>query len=275
LATAFSSQEIDLSWSPPANTEGLSQYLILAGTSPSTLQQIAVSPATQTTYKNLNLVPGTSYYYGIVAVEQGLDAPMTPVAQATTLPLPNPPTKVAGTAVPTSIVLTWQESRPPNGLPINYYEIWEGTKPGQLSQVAQKSDTTYTASSLTANTTYYFEIVAVDAGHDDSAPSSPVAVTTLALPATPVNVLATANSTTQVTVTWSESIPPNGLPLRSYNILRGTSPSGLTQVAVRTTAPFIDHGVTAHASYYYAIEAVDTSGDLSARSATVEVTTPN
>ena len=42
VATVISAQEIDLSWSPPANLPGLGKYLIYGGTSPANLQQIAV-----------------------------------------------------------------------------------------------------------------------------------------------------------------------------------------------------------------------------------------
>ncbi len=273
VATAISAQEIDLSWSAPASSTGLSQYLIFGGTSASNLQQIAVRPSTQTTYKNLNLAPGASYYYGIVAVEEGIDAPMSNTASLATLPLPNPPSNVIGAPAPTTIVLTWQENLQPGALPISYYEILQGTSPGKMTEVAQKSDTTYTATSLSPNTVYYFEIQAVDTGHDSSAPSIQIAVTTLPMPAAPVGVTATASSATTVTVTWSETMPPGGLAIQYYNILRGTSPTGLTQLASRTASSFIDTTVSPSATYYYAIEAADTAGDVSPMSALAQVTT--
>jgi len=275
VATAISAQEIDLSWSPPSSTEGLSQYLIFAGASAASVQQIAVRPSTQTTYRDMNLAPGASYYFGIVAVEQGIDAPMTSPVSAATLPLPNPPSNVTGAPAPTNVVLNWQEDPQAGGLLISYYEIFEGTAPGNMIDIGATTAPPYISASLTANTTYYFEIVAVDTGHDSSAPSGQIAVATLALPAAPVNVMATANSAIQVTVTWLGSIPPNGLPILNYNILRGTSPTGLAQVAGRTAPPFFDTTVAASAMYYYAIQAVDTAGDVSSTSAVAQVTTPS
>ena len=266
LATVVSSLEIDLSWSAPSTPTGLSQYLIFAGTSPSNVQQIAVRPATQTTYKNVNLAPGTAYYYGIVAVEQGIDAPMTTPVLATTLPLPSPPSNVAGAATPTSIVLTWQENLQPGSLPISYYQILKGATPGNMINAGSSSNTTYTAQSLTPNTTYYFEIVAADTGHDDSTPSVQIAVTTLPLPAAPA-VAATVNSATRITIAWSETIPPSGLPIQYYNVFRGTSPSGMTQVTTRTASPYIDMAAAPNTTYYYAVQAVDTGKDPSSMSA--------
>ncbi len=274
VATVASAQEIDLSWSPPSNPTGLSSYLVYSGTSLSNLQQVAIRSSSMTTYRDMNLAAGTTYYFGIVAVEQGLNAPMTPPVYATTLPLPNPPSSVAGTPAPTKVVLTWQENLQQGSLPVSYYQIFEGTTPGNMINVGSASTATYTAASLTPNTTYYFEIVAADTGHDLSTPSDQIPVTTLPMPAAPVNVVPTTNSTTQVTLTWSENIPQGGLPIQSYTIYRGTSPTSLPQLAVRTASPFVDTGVSANTTYYYAIQATDTGHDVSCMSAKAQVATP-
>src|ERR1039458_2447713 len=99
----------------------------------------------------------------------------------------------------------------------------------------------------------------------------PAQVTTLPLPAAPANVVATVDSSTQVTVTWSENIPTNGLPIKYYFLDRGTSPSGLTKLATRAASPFVDTGDSPNPTYYYEIEAIDTSYDVSPMSATAQV----
>ena len=91
VATAVSPKEINLSWSAPSDSTGLSEYLIYSGTSPSNLQQIIVAPSTATSYKNQPLTPATTYYYGVVAVEEGIQAAMSTLATATTMPLPPRP----------------------------------------------------------------------------------------------------------------------------------------------------------------------------------------
>jgi fibronectin type 3 domain-containing protein len=271
LVTAVSSQEIDLSWSPPSNATGLGQYLIYAGTSASNLQQIAIAPSGVTSYRNVSLSAASTYYYGIVAVEEGISSGMTSVASATTMPLPNPPTSVVGTPTASAISLAWQDSPQANGLPISYYQVFQGTTSGKLAKVASTSNPSYGAASLSAGTTYYFEVVAVDTNHGDSTPSDQISVTTPPVPAAPVGVLATANSDTQVTVSWSESIPANGLPIQNYNIFRGTSPTAMVQLTARTGTQFIDTGASPNTNYYYAIEAVDNGGDVSPMSAAAEV----
>ena len=93
-------------------------------------------------------------------------------------------------------------------------------------------------------------------------------------PAAPVNVVATANSGTAITLTWSENIPLNGLPIKYYYVFRGTSPTSLAKVSTRTTAEYVDTTVSAGGTYYYGIEAADTDLDVSPMSGTAEVTTP-
>ena len=273
-ATAASAQEINLSWSPPSDTTGLSQYLVYSGSSPSNLQQIAVRASNQTTFTNHPLAPATTYYYGVVAVEEGVDSALSAVAEATTLPLPTPPSNVAGTPTSTTVALSWQENLLPHGLPISYYQVYQGTTPGQLADVASSSSATYTARSLNPNTTYYFEIVAADTGHDSSVPSDQIAVTTLAMPTAPVNVAPTANATTRVTVTWSENVPSNGMPIGSYTVFRGTTATDLAKLSVTTALKFVDTTASANTTYYYAVEATDTGQDVSPMSATAPATTP-
>ena len=176
---------------------------------------------------------------------------------------------------------------------------------GQLTKLATVKTTTYKAVSFNASTTYYFEIVAVDTSFNDSAPSGQISATTVPLPpaptnlmattvyensqpssqitvttppmsAAPVNVVATANSSTRVTVTWTETIPPDGLPIQNYTIFRGTSPSALSQLTIRAASPLIDTSVSSATTYYYAIEATDTGRDVSPKSSpAAEVTTPD
>lgn len=48
---------------PWQNPTGLGQYLIFSGPSPSSLVQIGIAAATNTTYRNLPLSPATTYYW--------------------------------------------------------------------------------------------------------------------------------------------------------------------------------------------------------------------
>jgi titin len=275
VATAVSPKQINLSWSAPQDSSGLSEYVIYAGASPSSLAQIMIMPPTSTSYQNQPLSPATTYYYGVVAMEQGLSSPMSPIASATTLPLPNPPSKVMATpASSTRITLTWQETIPPGGLSIANYQIYQGTTPGALTKIATVLAPTYNSMSLAPGTTYYFEIVAVDTGYDSSMPSDPVAATTVPLPAPPSNVQASTSADTKINLTWQWAQVPEGLPISRFNIYCGTSTSNQPEVGTVTGDSFWYTTASSATQYYCYVVAVDTGNDDSPPSANVAVLTP-
>jgi len=274
VATPVSGQQINLTWTASTGGLPISSYHVFMGTSPSALSQIAVTSTTS--YTNRSLSAGTTYYYEVQADDSGGNlSPMSAEASATTLPSPNTPTSLAATATSaTQISLTWTETVPPKGLAIASYQVSCGLAPGSLSKVATVLNPPYTYSGLTTGTTHYCAVLAADTAGDLSAMSAPVSAITDALPAAPTSVTATANSSTKVTVTWTENVPATGLPIRSYGIYRGSLPSNMSLVATRTTASYTDTTVSPLATYYYAIQATDTSSEVSPMSANAEVVVP-
>jgi fibronectin type 3 domain-containing protein len=81
-------------------------------------------------------------------------------------------------------------------------------------------------------------------------------------------------STKQINLTWSPSTDLEAVA--DYYVFRGTTPAGLSQVglAAATTSPsFISYPLTPGTTYYFAVEAMDTSGNVSAMSAVVSAKT--
>ena len=85
MATAVSSSEIDLSWSPPVGNPPLGRYEVYRGSSCSALALLVTLTGTTTTYRNRNLHSSTTYCYGVKAYEQSLVSPMSNTSSATTL----------------------------------------------------------------------------------------------------------------------------------------------------------------------------------------------
>jgi fibronectin type 3 domain-containing protein len=140
--------------------------------------QIGTVGSTTTTFKAMSLSPSTAYYFGVEAVEYGVNSPMSPAAWATTMALPNAPSSVTAVASSGTVTLTWQENIAYNGLPISNYQVYQGTSPSQLTQIATVTGLKFTSRSLASKTTYYYQIVAVDTGHDSSPRSTEVHATT-------------------------------------------------------------------------------------------------
>jgi fibronectin type 3 domain-containing protein len=274
VANPVSCQEIDVTWSPAQNTVGLSSYKILRGTSAANLTVVATRNGSTLLYKDYPLSPSTTYYYGIEAVDtSGNVSPISPIVSATTLALPSAPTNVVATPVSgKQITVTWTASA--GGLTIASYEIFRGTAPGLLSQIAKTNTTSYKDMGVLPSTTYYYEIQATDSGGNISPISAMASATTLPAPNTPSNVLLKVNSATSLSLTWTDTVPAGGLPIANYKVFCGTSPTALSQVATVKTTSYTYTGRTPATAYYCNVQAVDTAGVVSGVSATVSATTP-
>ena len=197
---------------------------------------------------------------------------MSATVSVTTLALPSAPTNVTATANSTAqVVVSWTPGS--SGMPISSYHVFRGTTPSGLLQVAARTTTPYTDGALAPGTKYYYAVQETNTAGNVSPMSATVSVTTLALPSAPTSVTATANSASQVVVNWIAG--PSGMPISSYHIYRGTTPSSLVQVATRTTTSYTDVSLTKDTKYYYAVQETNTAGNVSPMSATVSVTTPN
>jgi titin len=271
VATAASTTRIGLTWS--ASVGGglpIQNYHVYRGTTASSLSQVAV--ALGTVYSDTAVTEGTTYYYAVEAADTGADlSPMSAIASATPLMPPAAPTSLVATAASmTRIGLTWSASVS-GGLPIQNYHVYRGTTASSLSQVAVTLGTVYSDSTVTEGTTYYYAVQAADSGADLSPMSATVSATPLLPPAAPTGLVATAASTTRIGLTWSASVS-GGLPIQNYHVYRGTTASSLSQLAVTLGTVYNDSAVTEGTTYYYAVQAADSSADLSPMSATVSAT---
>ncbi len=191
---------------------------------------------------------------------------------------PNAPTGLAATATSSSSVnLSWSAVTPPANCSITSYAVFRsltnGFTPSANNQVGTASGTSFTDSGLSASTTYYYKVEAVD-GAGSSAPSAQASVTTQAsgsctvTPNPPSGVTATATSSSTVNVSWSAVAPPANCSIGSYLVFRSTTsgftPSSGNQVGSTSGTTFNDSGLSASTTYYYKVEAVDAAGSSAA-----------
>lgn len=195
-----------------------------------------------------------------------------------------PPTVPVATATLTGvrqITLTWTASTD-LGSGVASYSV-QRSRSGPEGPWGAPTDgltnTTLVESSLNEGSTYYYQVRAVDNAGNISAwsatTSESVPTSTDTTPPTdPSNLRATANSSSQITLTWTESSDTSGIA--SYSVQRSTtSTTGpWTSVGTGITATtFTNTGLTASTTYYYQVRAVDNAGNVSNWSTTAQATT--
>uniref|UniRef100_UPI0015D7C334 Ig-like domain repeat protein n=1 Tax=Nevskia soli TaxID=418856 RepID=UPI0015D7C334 len=203
----------------------------------------------------------------------------TPVGQTwETLILPAPDTSAPQVPGPPSIgavgqnivQVLWNPTTDNVGV-AGYYLFRNGTLLYTSSQV------NYDDNSVVPSTTYSYQLQAFDAAGNVSAMSAPASATTLAIPdqtppSTPTGLAGVGLSDLSVGLSWQPSTDNNGVA--GYHIYRGVSATALNIYATSTTASFTDSNNTyPKTTYYYAVTAFDSSGNVSVQSAAIAVTT--
>lgn len=190
---------------------------------------------------------------------EGCDAPDT-----------TPPTAPTNLASPsktdTTVTLTWSPST--DNVRVTDYDVYRGsTLVGSTGGA-----TAYTATNLTANTSYTFTVKAKDNAGNVSAASSALTVTTNPPDTTPPTAPGSLSSPSKldVSVTLSWTASTDNVGVTAYDIYRDGTLSGTVS---GTSTTFTDTGLTAETTYSYYVKARDARNNASAASNTISVTT--
>jgi fibronectin type 3 domain-containing protein len=260
-----------VNWNASTDNVGVSGYYVSRNGS-------VVGTTASQYYQDTGLTQSTTYTYTVEAFDMGgnVSAPSQRVNVTTSdLTPPSTPGSLAATATSSQkVTLTWSPST--DNVAVGSYIVFWGLSPAALTQAGRTAGTTtsFPSSSLTAGSTNYYGVEAVDTSGNASAMSAVVSAKTPMPPAPPTSLAATAASAARVALTWSAAVG-GGLPIQNYHIYRGTSSSTLSQVAVGLQTSYSDSSVTAGTTYYYAVEATDTGSDVSPMSAILPVAVPN
>jgi hypothetical protein len=171
---------------------------------------------------------------------------------STTSSPPSTPTNLTATAGSAQVSLSWTASAGAT----SYTVLRATTSGGPYSSVATGvTATSYTDTTVTNGTTYYYVVQAVNTS-GASGNSTQASATPTGPPAAPTNLTATAGNS-QVSLSWTASAGAT-----SYTVLRATTSGGpYSSVATGVTATsYTDTTVTNGTTYYYVVQAVNTSG---------------
>jgi fibronectin type 3 domain-containing protein len=185
-------------------------------------------------------------------------------------PPPDAPTGLAATAAFRSVDLDWNDNTEPD---LDRYNVKRSTTTGgPYTQIDTVTVSNYTDNAVTAGTTYYYVVTAVDAGNHESGNSNEAsAVPYDNPPAAPTGLSAVAASCNQVDLAWTD----NSDNETSFKIERSTDGSIFSEidtVGVDVQA-YSDTTVAENTTYWYRVRASNAFGD-SAYSNTDNDTTP-
>jgi fibronectin type 3 domain-containing protein len=180
------------------------------------------------------------------------------------------------------VVLSWQ----PVADAVTYIVQREDSGTTTFNNQATQAATTFYQFGLGGNygsynqTTYTYQVIAVDANGRQSAPSAPISTSTFTdgVATTPTNLTAVATPN-GVQLHWDT--PPLFLSatfLMPYQVYRSTSPDNLVNVANRISITAVDNlldhnGLQPNTTYYYAVTARTANGESAGQNPPVQVTT--
>src|SRR5437773_1966076 len=260
--------QVTLTWDPPSDDGGapILLYTIYRGNYSGGVSFLITVPLV-TTYIDLTVSNGVTYYYQVSAPNAVGEGPLSNEASAT----PNPPATVPGapqglgaTAGDATIALVWSPPGSDGGSPITNYKIYRGNSSGGESFFTEIGNIlAYLDTGLTNGHAYYYKVSAVNAVGDgplsNEASATPTAPATK--PGAPRNLQATPGDG-QVTLNWQPPSNDGGSPILLYTIYRGNSSGGESfLITVPLVTTYTDATVTNNVTYYYQVSATNAVGE--------------
>ena len=276
-ATAMSQTQINLTWADNSSNE-LGFYLDRA-TDSGFASSVLTTPlgANVTTLSVTGLSPSTTYYFQVRAYNNGGASANSAAASATTQDYPpSAPSSLSATVISFSqINLSWTD----NSLNEMGFYLDRASDSGfgsnLVSSTLAANVTSFSATGLLPNSTYYFRVRAYGSG-GASGNSNTVSATTLQVaPLAPSGLTATAISLSQINLTWTDnSGNENGFYIDQASD-SGFGSNLLTSTVGANVTSFSALGLSASSTYYFRVRAYNSMGP-SGNSAPASATTlPN
>jgi chitodextrinase len=264
-ASAFSSTQINLSWTASTDAVGVTGYRIYRGGT-------QIGTATTNTYSNTGLTASTAYSYTVAAYDaagnasaqtSGVSATTQSVVSDTTAPTISLTTPTSGSTVSgTTVTLSATASDNTGVSGVQF--LLNGSNLGAEDTTSPYSITWDTTSAT--NGTHTLTATARDAAGNQTT-STGVTVTTANIvvtpdtlaPTTPTSLTTTSISSTQINLSWTAS--SDNVGVAGYRIYRNG-----TQITTVTTSSYSNTTLSPSTSYTYSISAYDAAGNASAQS---------
>ena len=268
-ATGTTAPSVILSWGASTDSiDGVKSYdvykngLFLASVLAPTL-----------TYTDTAVSGSSSYPYTVDAVDAaGNHSAQSAPVTGSTLDSTPPSTPTGLTATPTrtpEVDLSWMASTDATDGVASYTIYRNGAKLLTVSGTTLS----YADTSVNQATAYTYAVDAVDAAGNHSPQSATVGATTpdITPPSVPTGLNPVVTAGPSVTLTWTASTDPiDGVS--GYTIYKGTTTIGTVS---GSTLTYLDTAVVSGGVYTYTVDAFDTGGNHSAKSAPATVNSPD
>jgi hypothetical protein len=255
--------KINLTWTDHANNE--TGFQVERSTSNANFAIIGTAAANASSFSDGTATAGVPYYYRVAAFNTGGNSPYSNVLQTGVAPAA--PSQLAANGISGSeIDLSWIDNAT-NETALLVERSTNNVSFAQIASLAAGS-TSYPNTGLASGTTYYYRVRA-QSSFGFSAYSNVANSTTIG-PAAPSNLKATAVSTTQVNLTWTDNSTNEG----GFTVQRSTDGTNYATVATMAAnaTTFGDTGLSRSTKYYYRVQSFNADGSSSF--ATTTVTTP-
>lgn len=264
LSGVATTTSVTLSWAPPASTGGsaITGYTIRYGTSSQGPWSVLSASGLSGTVGDLS--PGTRYTFGVYASNsngggQIASIDVTTLAEVANT-VPSAPTNLSLTATADGFTATWDAPASNGGSAITAYRLTTATSPtAQETQRYQNTSRSYTATGLTAGTTVWVSVYAINAVGVSTSMRSNV---TIGLPpSAPLNFTATPTNT-QVSLSWAPPASLYGQPVTGYTLSYGSGYGEQVagNITSKTMTPIAGQPFVTGATYTYTVAAVTAAG---------------
>ena len=262
-ATSFSSSQINLTWTDVADETG---YEVERSTDGNNFTKIGNDlAANSTSFQDNGLSASTKYFYRIRGKNSAGNGDFSNVANATTSApptvKPNAPANLTASAVSNSqINLSWNDVADETG-----YEVERSTDGNSFSKIGNDlgaNSTSYQDNGLSASTKYYYRIRGKNsAGNGDfsNIANATTSAPTPIKPSAPTNLSATAVSSSQINLTWTDVADETG-----YEVERSTDGNSFTKIGndlAANSTSYQDNGLSASTKYFYRVRGKNSAGN--------------
>ena len=265
-----------LSWTAPTTTETITGYDVRYKVGPKGTYSDAGHTGTDTSLTFTGLTPNTSYTIEVRAVA-GSDTSVwsSPIYSATLTqyPIDTPTGLTVSNKTSSGFTVSWTAPTETSGLTLTGYDVRYRLVSATTYTDAGHTgtDTSFTFTGLTSNTSYVVEVRAV-AGSDTSVWSSPVYPATLIhyLIDTPTGLTVSNKTSSGFTVSWTAPTNTSGLTLTGYDVrYKVAATAAYTDAGhTGTDTSFTFTGLISNTSYVVEVRAV-AGNDISAWSSPI------